>query len=142
MSHLDAPDTPDKMADTLILWNQIKDGMYDVYTSEIALYELQRNREPKKGIIFQQLAEIDYTLITSNDEIRAYAEKLNSEGILSTMHMADCLQIGCAVVYNCDAMLSWNLNHIVRVKTINGVRIINAMLGYKSIDIYSPDIFI
>lgn len=98
--------------------------------------------EPKKSILIEYLSEIEYTLVKVNDEIRFYAGKLNTEGILSDKHYDDCLHIGCAVVNECDIILSWNFKHIVKVKTVDGVRYINAMLKYHGIDIYSPNMLI
>ena len=31
ISHLDHQDTPDKMADTLRLWREVEDSIYDIY---------------------------------------------------------------------------------------------------------------
>lgn len=39
ISHLDAPDTPEKMADTLKLWEGIKRGEYEVYVSYMTIDE-------------------------------------------------------------------------------------------------------
>ena len=46
ISHLDAPDTPDKQADTHKLWELIKAGEYDVYISPVVMIELDVCAEP------------------------------------------------------------------------------------------------
>ena len=35
ISHLDAPDTPEKMEETIALWNEI--GQFDVFISDILI---------------------------------------------------------------------------------------------------------
>jgi len=142
ISHLNQLDVPDKMDDTLALWEDIKQGMHDVYVSNVALDEIAENNERKRIILLRYLAEIDYTLVSVNDEIRAYANKIVDDGILTKKHYDDCLHIGCAVVNQCHIILSWNFRHMVKVKTVNGVRSINAMLGYHGIDIFSPNMLI
>jgi hypothetical protein len=43
-----------------------------------------------------------------------------------------------ASVNNVDAIISWNFKHIVKLKTKKEVLGINALMGYKEIEIYSP----
>jgi len=142
ISHLHQLDVPDKMNDTHALWEDIKQGLYDVYISEVALDEISENDEQKRVILLEYLAEIEYALIPVDDEIRAYANKIVDEGILTAKRYDDCLHIGCAVINQCHMILSWNFKHMVRVKTLNGVRSINAMLGYHGIDIFPPSMII
>jgi len=142
VSHLNQIDAPDKMSDTLALWEEIKQGMYEVYISEVGLNEVVANSEPKQSILLEFLAEIDYNFIHITNEIRTYADKVVESGILSNKHYDDCLHIACAVVNECHMLLSWNFKHIVRVKTVNGVKMINAMLGYKEIGIFPPNMLV
>lgn len=50
----------------------------------------------------------------------------------------DALHIACASVNDLDAIISWNFEHIVKLKTKREVVGINVLLGYKEIGIYSP----
>ncbi|MCL2839940.1 MAG: PIN domain-containing protein [Defluviitaleaceae bacterium] len=142
LSHLDQQDAPDKMNDTLVLWDEIKQGLYDVYISDVVIDEITSNAELKRARLFEYLTEIEYTLIDVNNEIRAYANKIVEAGILSNKHYNDCLHIASAVVNDCQLLLSWNFRHMVKIKTINGVRSISAALGYHGIDIYQPSALI
>lgn len=142
ISHLKQDDVPEKMQDTLKLWDDIKTGVYDIVISNITVNEIMDSPVEKRNIMLEYLAEIEYNVITIDDEMRYYAVKLNETGILSEKHYDDCLHIACAVITDCDYLLSWNFKHIVKVKTINGVRSINALLGYKGIDIFPPNLLI
>ena len=62
ISHLDAHDVPDKMADTLKLWNQIKAGMYEVYSSYLMMEEIGRCSEPKLTALLEYLNEITFNM--------------------------------------------------------------------------------
>jgi len=142
ISHLNQDDVPDKMADTLALWEDLKNDLYEIYISEIVFEELLANEYQKQIILLEYLAEIEYNLIEIDEEIRNYADKLIEIGVLTSNHYYDCLHIASAVTNECNYLVSWNFKHIVRIKTINGVRTVNALLGYRSIDIYSPNSFI
>jgi len=47
-----------------------------------------------------------------------------------------------AVIYNCDITISWNFKHLVNFKTINKVKVVNAIHLYKEISIISPTMLI
>jgi len=142
VSHLNQTDAPDKMNDTLVLWEEIKQGSYEVFISEVGMNEIIANNEPKQSTLLRYLSEIDYTFVHLTDEIRLYADKVVETGIMSDKHYDDCLHIACAVINECNMLLSWNFKHIVRVKTVNGVKMVNAMLGYKEIGIFSPNMLV
>lgn len=142
ISHLDQHDAPDKMEDTLILWDEIKRGTYDVHLSQITMAEVLSNKQPKLGLLLEHLEEIEYTLIEVERDAEAYANALISDGILTEKSRADCLHIASAVITDCDMLLSWNFKHILRIKTVNGVRSVSARFGYKGIDIVPPSMLI
>jgi len=142
ISHLHQLDAPNKMNDTLELWEEIKQGKYDVYISDIGLREIGNCRGEKFDILADYLNSIKYSLITTTLEIEELADKIIQFGVLSRNQLDDCLHIAAAVVSDCNIIVSWNFSHIVKAKTINGVRTVNLMNGYNTIDIYSPPMII
>jgi len=142
ISHLKQDDVPDKMHDTLILWEEIKQGFYDVYISETTIAEIMEANESKRSIMLDYLTQIDYTILEIDENVKDFANKLNEQNVLSIKRLDDCLHIGCAVINSCNMIISWNFKHIVRVKTISGVRYISSILGYNEIIICSPSMII
>lgn len=142
ISYLNQYDVPEKMNDTLILWEEIKQGKYDVYISETTIAEVMDANEPKRSIMLDYIKQINYTILEIDENVKEFASNLIKEKILSINQFDDCLHIGCAVVNNCNIIISWNFKHIVRVKTINGVRYVSSMLGYNDIGIYPPSMII
>jgi predicted nucleic acid-binding protein len=142
ISHLDAPDTPEKMQDTHRLWDEIKSGVYDIVISDIVIEEIMRCPQPKLDILLGFLAEIEYRRIDSNDEIEAIAAQIIRLEILKEKSRDDCMHIGAAVASGCDYLVSWNFKHMVNVKTIKGVRAVSNILGYNSIDIVQPTMLV
>jgi predicted nucleic acid-binding protein len=142
ISHLYAPDVPEKMADTVALWELIKKGRFEVYISPAVTVELARCVQPKLSFMLSKLDEIEYTTLMETDEIGQLANQYVQAGVLSTKNFVDCQHIAYACVYNCDIIVSWNFGHMVNYKTINGVKAVNALMGYKEMPIYSPTMLI
>jgi predicted nucleic acid-binding protein len=122
ISHLVAPDAPEKMADTLQLWKILKAGKHEVFLSQTTLDELAVCPEPKGSRLAAFLNEIQYIKLPSDDTVMAMAEKFIDFGVLKQKNYADCMHIAAAIVGACDIILSWNFKHIVNHKTIAGVK--------------------
>ena len=130
---------PEKMADTQKLWEQIKNGVYEVVISELLFEELSNNpNEEIKNILLEFLAQIDYEITSLTSEMETLAVTIISHGILTKKSYQDCLHIATALVHNCNLLVSWNFKHLVNIRTINGVRAISNLEGYRSIDIITP----
>jgi predicted nucleic acid-binding protein len=139
ISYLDQTDAPAQMEITKALWKRFQYGQYKIFLSTVTIDEIARCQKEKRLILGDFLEDIIYTELQVTDETTRLAEKIIYEGILTQKSYDDCLHIACATLAECDIILSWNFKHLVNIKTINGVRGINMLKGYKSIDIYSPD---
>lgn len=142
ISHLMQEDVPEKMSETLKLWNMFKEGKYDVYLSTVTLQEIDNCPEPKRTELFNYLGEIDYTPIEITEDMSEVAQQLIDMGILTQKSYDDCQHIASAVIYGCDCIISWNFKHIVNIKTIRGVRAITNLKGYKPIEILNPTVLL
>jgi len=142
ISHLDAPDAPDKQADTRKLWELIQGGEYDVFLSPVVMGEIDGCSEPKLSFLVEQIQYIHYTELQKTDEVLELAGRYLDAGILRPKSFDDCQHIAYACVYDCDMIISWNFKHMVNVKTIAGVKSVNALAGYKEMPIYTPTMLI
>ena len=134
---------PEKMTDTHNLWKQIKDGRYNVIISNLLLVELSNNpNEEIKNKLLSFLAEIEYNIVSVSSEIERLAGLIIERGILTKKSYEDCLHIATALVHDCNLLVSWNFKHLVNIKTINGIRAISNLEGYRSIDILQPTLLI
>lgn len=138
ISHLDAPDTPEKMAHTLQLWEQIQAGEYDVVLSQVDFDELERCTNEKLVILTDFLRLIKYSRVESDSATVELASKFIDFGILKAKSFDDCRHIAAALLSGCDIIVSWNFKHIVNTDTIIGTRKIVAAGGYKDIIICTP----
>lgn len=142
ISHLMQEDVPEKMQDTLKLWDMCVNGKYDVYLSTVTMEEISDCPEPKRSSLYDFLEKIEYTLIEINDEMSETANNIIDMGILTPKSYDDAQHIAAAVNNGCDCIVSWNFKHIVNMKTIRGVRAITNLKGFKPVEILNPSVLI
>jgi predicted nucleic acid-binding protein len=142
ISYLEAPDTPEKMADTQRLWELLKTNAAEVFLSAVDFIELNHCDEPKRSQMFEYLTQIHYTHLSDDPAVDDLADKLINFGILKETSRDDCRHIAFAVLSGCDMIVSWKFNHIVNPKTIRGVKAITITEGYKDLLICTPSMII
>lgn len=142
ISYLQQEDAPERMKDTLELWNRFESKDFKIYLSQVTLNEVEQCPEPKRSTLYDYLSRVEYTTLTITEEILELAQKIIDMGILKPKSFDDCQHIAAAVVYNCDCIISWNFKHIVNIKTIRGMRAITNLEGYKNIDIVNPSVLL
>ena len=134
-----AHDAPEKRAITERLLAEIKKGMYEPYISELTIDEInatssRRRKEELKSVIEDLQPEI----LSMTEEVEFLAEEYIKAKIIPKSYEDDALHIAIATIYNMNAIVSWNFQHIVKLKTKQGVVGLNGMKGYKNIEICSP----
>ena len=72
-------------------------------------------------------------------ETEELAERYISEGIIPEKYRSDAIHIAAAVINGIDVIVSWNFEHIVKLKTRVMVDGVNKLLGYHEIEICSPE---
>ena len=142
VSYLFADDLPDKMEDTHKLWEKCINGEYDIYISETVTNEIKRCAEPKRSHLLEKLRLIDFQVLPETEEVKELANQYVKNGVLKEKSIDDCFHIAHAVINNCDVIASWNFKHLVNFKTIDRVRIVNAINRYKEISIVSPTMLV
>ena len=142
ISHLIADDTPEKMTDTNTLWADFIDGKYELFISPVVMSEIDNCPEPKRSKLYSKMEQIQFELLQRTDEITRLAKEYIANGILTEKSIDDCLHIAFAVVNNCDIIVSWNFKHLANVRTIDKVKIVNAMNRYREISIVPPSMLL
>ncbi len=82
--------------------------------------------------------ELNPILLDNTYDSVELASKYIKEGIIPKKYIDDAFHIAIASVNNLDAIVSWNFKHIVKLKTRREVKAVNLLLGYKEIEIVSP----
>ncbi|MBF0298916.1 MAG: hypothetical protein HQK51_09365 [Oligoflexia bacterium] len=76
--------------------------------------------------------------VTISAEVMELAARYVKEEIIPQKYEEDALHIVMASILDCNAVVSLNFSHMVKLKTIMGVNGINATLGYRPIEIVTP----
>jgi hypothetical protein len=120
----------------------LKTGIYTPVISDVVLIEIGRCAAELRNRLLSRLEEISYENAPVTEEIDDLAGKYCSEGIIPKKYLDDALHIAAATVSACDVIVSWNFSHIVKLATVRGVKGINLLLGYRELEILTPDSFI
>ncbi|MDO5564113.1 MAG: PIN domain-containing protein [Eubacteriales bacterium] len=138
ISYLKQDDSPEKTKITNDLWEKFKTGIYDICFSNLTLLEVGRCFDEKRLFLANKLNEIEYEEYKVNERTKNLATQIIRIGILTEKSFDDCQHIAVALQNDCDIIVSWNFKHLVNVKTINGIRAISMIEGYKTINIFDP----
>ena len=131
-----ADDAPKEMEYTLKFFKQI--DRFEVSISEIVLREISFCPSQRREQMNKLINQNDLNILEFNHEAQELSEKYIKSGIIPVKYRDDAIHIAIASVNNLDAILSWNFQHIVKMKTKREVVAINLIERYKSIDIYTP----
>ena len=105
ISHLDAPDAPKEMADTLSLWEDIKAGMYTICISDLTMAEIDRCSEPKRSKMLDSLLNIEHIELSQDERAEQLSSLYFEVGGLPSKSKNDAMHIAIASVNDCDIIL-------------------------------------
>ena len=141
-SFLYATDAPEKQEITVEFWKFVELGMFDLYLSDVVLFEINRCEIDLRQKLEDHLTKIDFQIIEIDERVRMLAEKYVQEAIIPTKYFDDALHLAAATYAEVDSVISWNFRHMVKLSTIRGVNGVNKMYGLKEIEILTPQSWI
>lgn len=110
---------------------------YKVFISEITVNELENTKEESMKIKFRELIK-GFSVMKMNNKIKALANVYIDQGVFPEKYIDDAYHVAIATYHNIAYLVSWNFEHLVKVKTRKIVNLINIIEGYKEIEIISP----
>ena len=125
-------------AGTIALFKEITAGKYEGFTSRYVIGELTNAPEHKCEKMLNLILEYDIPILEPTDEAVRLADIYITEKIIPQKYRTDGLHIAIAAVNDLDMIISMNFEHIVKRKTKIGTGNINALNGYRAVEIYSP----
>jgi len=123
---------------TQSLLKEIEEEKHEAFISELVLAEINKAPQAKAESLKRLLDKLPLELLSLNEAIEELARKYIEEGIIPAKYRNDALHIAVASAYGLDAIVSWNFEHMVKLKTKQGVIAVNGLLGYKPIEIVAP----
>ena len=118
-------------------FHRVRKGEVVVLLSAHTVDELMPSPEQVLQVLRELPKQCVETIAASN-EAEALADAYIQAGALGEASRMDALHVATAAVAGADLILSWNFKHIVcydRIQIFNGV---NALHGYRALDIRSP----
>jgi len=128
----------DAHAETIKLFDEIRAGNYEAYTSRTAIEEINKTLGDKREKMLLVIAEYDLPILETSIEAENLADIYVAEGVIPAKYRTDGLHIAIAAVNDLDMIISMNFQHIVKRKTIKMTAVINSLRGYRAVEIYSP----
>lgn len=130
---------PEIKAETVQFFKNARILSYSLYASEITIEEIENTPDTSKKILLKNIIE-EYRvkLLSITQEARQLAKSYIDAKIIPRKYFPDALHIAVAASYNIPVLLSWNFEHMVKIKTKLAVIKINRQQGYPIIEISSP----
>ena len=105
--------------------------------SEITLRELEPAPKSVRDILSGvPPACLEFVPLTT--EILALRDEYIRADVVGPQSMDDAAHVAAATVARADAIVSWNLKHIVRLEKIKGYNEVNQERGYSALTIITP----
>jgi hypothetical protein len=121
------------------IFEQIKAGKYEPYTSIYATEEIDNEtNQEKREKMWQLVTDYDVRVLPDDDEAKRLAALYVQEGAIPPTYATDAAHIAITTVNGLDFIVSLNFEHIARPWTVERVRRVNIREGYKGIGIYRP----
>ncbi|MCF6156865.1 MAG: PIN domain-containing protein [Candidatus Brocadia sp.] len=124
---------------TAKFFNNLPSIAEGIYISEEVIREISRAPEPRKSQLEDLVRKTNPLLLDIDLETEELAERYIKEGIIPEKYRSDALHIAVTVINGIDVIVSWNFEHIVKLKTRIMVGGVNKLLGYHEIEICSPE---
>ena len=103
--------------DTVRLFEEIRAGKHEAFTSGYTYDELNAASEPKRAKMLALLEDFDIALLAITAESNRLANLYVSENIVPARFRLDGAHIAIASIHGLDCVVSYNFKHINRVKT-------------------------
>jgi len=121
---------------TIKFWKEVLPA-YKVYISEVTVEELNNTKDETLQRKFKKLTE-PFGVLKANEKIRHLARAYIDHGIFPEKYIDDALHVAIASFNQISYIVSWNFEHLVKVKTRRVVNSVNILEGFREIEIVSP----
>ena len=127
-----------KQKGTVRLFEEIARGRYEVYTSKEVIDEIKdasvEKAEKMKALSKKYIKRV----IQPSPKAKRMADIYIKKGIIPLKFSADAFHIATATINKLDFVVSYNLGHIVKTKTMIGTGLVNLREGYRQIGLSTP----
>ena len=124
--------------DAVKLFEDVSAGKYTAFTSLYVVDELEKTQGEKRDKMIALIERYSITALALSAEAERLADIYVEQGIIPLKYRTDGVHIAVAAVNDLDMIISMNFQHIIKRKTKIGTANINALNGYRSVEICTP----
>lgn len=117
----------------------IKDKIYEGFVSFLTLEEILKAPDEIYQILKNRIANSEIKVLEEIEECIELANTYLNDEIIPVKYRNDARHIAIGVCYECDFIVSWNYRHMVNITVKRLINSTNLRMGYKSIEIVSPE---
>lgn len=121
-----------------LLLDHAKASGIQLYASDTVLAEFARAPSDLQDCLIGALQDSEAIVLEVDSQVIEFATACIARGTIPERYEADAVHIGCAVVAGLDAIVSWNMEHIVKLRTKHDVKVLCLELGYRLVEIVTP----
>jgi len=134
-----ADDAADKQVATWQFFEQVRQGVYDIFVSDIVFKEIARASEKKRELLFSLISEYQPEKLEINVAALQLVNQYLVQGVLPATAEADATHAAVATVYELEALISWNLKHLANLNKMTKINAVNLAEGYvKKLELITP----
>ena len=134
-----AADAPEKKEATRQFFEQVKEGKYEIFISEVVFTEIAHASDEKRKMLLNLIGDYHPARLELTEEVIVLAQKYLDAGVLPTRAVEDARHAAIATVYEMDALISWNLSHLANLQKMEKINGINLTEGYsKKLELVTP----
>jgi hypothetical protein len=114
----------------------VRQNQFQLVSSRVVEVEISTAPEAVQALFAEMVAMADVVQITV--EAVALQRAYLARGIVGPASVADALHVALATASRCGIIVSWNFRHLVHYQKIPLYNAVNAVLGFPTIAIHSP----
>lgn len=130
---------PKRVNTAQMLLDLIKEGVYEGFISHLTIMEVFKAPEAIREILQTKISETVFRILEETQESVILAEAHLNHKVIPEKYRDDARHIAIGVVYDVDYIVSWNYKHMVNIAVRRLINSTNLRMGYKPIDIISPE---
>lgn len=134
-----ADDAPQEKDVTKLFFSSLKENDYEIFISEVVIREIQDAPEPKRDQLLKLIKQYAPVELEVTEEVNELTENYMAHSIVPKGKRDDAFHIAVASVYEIDAVISWNYQHLVNLRKSELFNGVNLEKGYtKRLEIVTP----
>ena len=134
-----ADDAPELRDLTLQFFDMVKRQVYDVYISDLVIFEIGKASDKKKEQLMGVIEQYQPTVLESNQLAQDLADRYLDAKIVPTKKREDALHVAIATLGEMDAVVSWNFEHLANLRKSEIFYAVSVMSGYhRRVEIITP----